>query len=463
MAVGQFTQETHLVIVGGGAGGYAAAMRATQLGIQTTLVDGAESPGEAALLEGGASWAGLRRVLEVTRLGGQAAGLGAKVPQPDLDVAALQKQTQESLRKAAARRQRRCEEQGVDVIQGIARFESSRQITVRDGVNARVRFKRAIIATGSRPLPPSGGWPKPNRVTHWLGAWKLQRAPGTLLVIGGDSIALETAGAFAALGSVVSLASPEERFLPQIDPDLVQPVARRITTLLDEVRLATTVSGFRDISEGVEVRFSGFGAPETRVFEHIVVALGNRPNTDGLRLERTGVQLNEDGSIQVDHQMRTANPRIFAVGDVTGRPMLANKAAHQARVAAEAIAGEDNAFDPLAVPQVIYCDPPLAWCGLTEADAAATGTPHRVCKVLRGRSGEEPDPESTEGLVKLVFDPHSLHLLGAGIVGPGAAEVMGEIALAIEMGAVAKDLASTVHAHPTMSEVIAQAARQAVT
>ncbi|MHC4774689.1 MAG: dihydrolipoyl dehydrogenase family protein [Planctomycetota bacterium] len=448
MVVGQFALETNLVVIGGGAGGYAAALRAAKLGVDTMLVDGAvPAPGKAPG-PGGGSWTGLRRLRELLRLRAQAADLGAGISTPEFTLPALQQHMRESVLEAAERREEQCRAAGVNAIQGVAQFEDARQLAIHGGPNARVRFKRVIIATGARPQPPAGGWPKSKRVSDWLGTWKREQLPKALLVVGGGSIALEMATAFSALGSSVSLCAPGPQLLPAVDPSLVQPVEKRLRETIEKVYVATTVTALGDVGDRVEAQFRGKGAPDRRVFDHVLVALGNRPHTTDLGLEKAKVKLADDASIRVNHQLRTTNHRILAIGDVTGEPMLANKAAHQAKVAAEVIAGRDSAYDPRAVPCVVHTDPPIAWCGLMKARAAATGTPHRACTTV-GPSQE---------LVSLLFDPTSKLLLGAGITGPAAAEMIGEAALAIEMGAVAGDLAATVHAQPSLSQLIAEAA-----
>ncbi|MHC4767825.1 MAG: dihydrolipoyl dehydrogenase family protein [Planctomycetota bacterium] len=448
MVVGQFALETHLVVLGGGAGGYAAALRAAKLGVETMMVDDATGTGGAAPGTGGASWTGLRRLRELVRLRAHAADLGVKISTPEINLPALQHRMRESVLVAAERREEQCRAAGVNVIQGIARIEDQRQITVHGGPNARVRFKRAIIATGSRPQPPPDGWPKAKHVTDWLGAWRLDYLPKSMLVVGSGSIAVEMAAAFATLGTDVTLAGPARHLLPAIDAELVEPIEKRLAQMIAKIHVGTTVTAYRDVPEGIEARLEGDGAPPRQVFEHVLVALGNAPNTADLGLDKAKVKVHDDGSIRVDEQLRTTNHRFLAVGDVTGEPMLANKAAHQAKVAAEIVAGRDSVFEPRTVPRVVHTDPPIAWCGLLEARAKATGTPHRVCTAV-GPSQER---------IKLLFDPVSKLLLGAGITGAGAAEMIGEAGLAIEMGAVAEDLAATIHPHSGLSQLMAEAA-----
>jgi dihydrolipoamide dehydrogenase len=450
MVVGEFSLETNLVVVGGGAGGFAAALRAARLGVETMLVDGgAAAPGKAPG-PGGGSWTGLQRVREALRARAQAGDPDVGPSSGEFNLPALRQRMRESILEAAERREEQCRSAGVNVIHGVARLEDARQLAVHGGPNARVRFRQAIIATGSVPQPPAGGWPESKRVTDWLGAWHLEQLPETMLIVGGGPVALEMAGAFRALGTRVVLVAPGPRILPAVDRDLSQPVEKRLAETLEHVYTGAAVGALHDVPDGVDAHLQGRGSPDRSVFDHVLIALGNLPHTADLGLDKAKVRLAEDGSIPVDQKLRTSHPRVFAVGDVTGEPMLANKAAHQARVAAEVIAGRDSVYEPRAVPRVVHTDPPIAWCGLTEAHAATTGAPHRVCAVT-GPMGE---------LVKLLFDPDSRLLLGAGLAGTGAAEMIGEAALAIEMGAVADDLAATVHPHPSLSQLIAEAAQQ---
>jgi dihydrolipoamide dehydrogenase len=449
MVVGQFAVETDLAVVGGGAGGYAAALRAAKLGLQTILIDASAEMGTASPGPGGASWTGLRRLREIVRLQAQAAEHGIRISTSEINLPALQARMVESVKVAAERRQEQCRAAGVQLLEGTARFTDARQLTVTGGHNARVKFKKAIIATGARPVPPPGGWPGSDRVTDWFGAWQRPRLPETLLVVGGGSIAAEMAGGFGALGTTVCLAAPSARILAAVDPELSEQVETRLGAMLDDIWVETTVTALAETADGVEARFSGGAAPESRTFEHVLVALGNEPYSADLGLDKAKVDILDDGSIVVDHQLRTSNPRILAIGDVTGEPMLANKAAHQARVAAKVAAGRDSVFEPRTVPRVVHTEPPIAWCGMSEAEASATGTPHRA-RTVAGPGDE---------VIKLLFDPETKLLLGAGITGTGAAEMIGEAALAIEMGAVADDLSATVHPQPGLSGLIVEAAQ----
>ncbi len=457
MVVGQFKQETNLVVLGGGAGGYAAALQAAGHGVQTIIVDPAGTSAHFA-------WLTSRTLADAGRLirnAEHAAQYGLGVIEPTLDLVKLRQWTQQIGEALRTRLEQLCQTRGVEVIRGLATFESGREIMVHGNGGARVHFRRAIIATGSSPLPPSGGWPKLPQVTGASGVLDLDRLPAALLVIGGSHTALELAGACAALGSAVTLATPDTRLLPDADADLARPLERRLGRRLDELALATTVSSMQPDGDGVEVELRSRTTTSKRRFDHVMVALGGAPSTEGLDLSKAQVTIDDDGSIRVDEQLRTSNPRIFAIGDVTGRPMVANRAIHQGRVAADVAAGIDNAFQPQAIPFVVFSDPEVAWCGLTEQQAKAQGIAHEVARIDWAVSGRAVSLAQTDGLTRLVLDPDSKLVLGAGIVGSGAAEMIGEAALAIEMGAVADDLAAVIHAHPTMSELMTDAAGQA--
>ncbi len=454
MVVGQFRQETHLVVIGGGPGGCAAAQRAAELGVETVLVDAVPVP------PAGLSLAALRMARDVIRLAESAAVLGVEFARPKLDPTRLADWTRDAHTLRSQHLEQQCNDAGVELIRGTARFEDARQVVVRDGENARLRFKRVIIATGSRMVPPPADWPGSPRISTWL---PLDRLPETLLVIGAGALALETAGACAALGCRVSLVTNEPRWLPEVDADLVEVLVERLAQSLDALSTGTEVTSLRAVPEGIEAQFKGGApAPKRRVFDHVLVLIGQRPHTDGLDLTKAQLDVRPDGSIPVDDQLRTANPRLLAVGDATGEPFVAHKAISQGRVAAEVVAGRDSVFDAKAIPCAAWTDPPLAWCGLTEDHAQRSNVAHRVCK--SGASCRPPDAAGTgDGFVKLILEPDSGLVLGMGMVGRGAADVIGEGVLAIEMGAVATDLASVVHTYPQLSALISEAAQQAET
>ncbi|MCH8344448.1 MAG: dihydrolipoyl dehydrogenase [Planctomycetes bacterium] len=460
MVVGEFTQEAELVVLGGGPGGYTAAFRAAELGIETVIVDPHGGLGGVCLHHGCIPSKTLLSIGEAIGLAERAQRFGVQFSKPTVDLAKVRQWTQQTIETLAAGLEGLRKKHGVELIKGAARFEDTRNIVVHDGQVSRLRFKRAVIATGSSPLSPPGEWPRSPRVMDSAAALALEAVPRTLLVIGSDYIAVELASLYAALGSEVTLAAPDGQLLPQADADLVRPLARRLDTILAEVCLGTTITDLREAANGLEVRFGGVRAAKRNTFERVLVAVGLRPNTDHLDLAKAQVQLDTHGFVQVDDQQRSSNPRIFAVGDVTGEPMLADKAVHQARVAAEVIAGWKSAYDPRAVPCVVFTDPQVAWCGLSEAQAKAAGISYQVSTAPWATSGRAVSMGRTDGRTKLIVDPDTKLLLGMGMVGAGAAELIAQGVLALEMGAEVGDLASSIQPHPTLSELIGEAARQ---
>lgn len=445
MVVGQFVQETHLVVIGSAPGALHAALRAAKLGVQTMLI-GPEPDCDAE------TWAVMAAAGEAVRRAELDGELGLNPAGPSVDLARLAAAGRTECMVRAARRRQQCEDAGIEILTGRAHFEDGRQLAVHDGPNARIRFKRAIVATGCRAVPPTGGWPDSARVTNWHGALRLDEAPGTLLILGGDSVAVELASGYAALGSNVSLVTPQPRLLAEADEDLVAPLRERLARRLEALCTATEAVRFRDLPDAVEVDFQEEGNSWRRGYDHVIVALGARPDTESLDAAKAQVQLDEAGTITVDKQQRTSNPRILAVGDVTGPPYAESRAIAQARVAADVIAGRDSVFDPVSISQVVRGEITLAWCGLTEHAAKAAGIPHKVARASRtdGRFGQ----------AKLILQPESRLLLGVGLAGPAADEAISTAALAVEMGAVADDLAATLQPESTLGALISTAAQQ---
>ncbi len=455
MVVGEFTQETDLAVLGGGAAGCAAALRAAELGMRPVIVNpnGAAPHG---------AWLHERVFSDAARLiraAGQAEQCGLRFGAPAVNLGRLRQWAQQIGEALTTQLEQRCAERGIEVVRGKARFESARQVQVYDGQALRLRFKHAIIATGSRARPPPGGWPGSPRVTDGRGAIELDRLPRSILVMGAGPAALELACVFAGLGSKVCLATAQD-LLPEADADLVRPLQRRLGHAM-EIIVRCPAFSMRPGHDEVEVIFEGPGHGAPRRFEHVLLATGQVPCTQGLDLDRASVDVDETGAIRIDKRMSTSNPRVLAVGDVTGGPAAAGRSVRQAIVAAEVICGLGSVYDPRAVPSVVFTDPPLAWCGLTESEAVAEGIAVRACTVPWASSGRAVSRGQTDGMTKVLLDPESGLVLGAGILGEGAPDMIGEAALAIEMGAVADDLAAVLHPHPSMSELIAEAARQA--
>jgi dihydrolipoamide dehydrogenase len=345
---------------------------------------------------------------------------------------------------------------GVEVIGGRAVFEDSRGLRVEGDEPQKIRFKHAVIATGSLPagLPGSGGGGA--RVMDSTAALDLADVPERLLVVGGGYIGLELGTVYAALGSQVTLVEMTDGLLPGVDRDLVQPLARRIDKLFAAVHLKTKVTALNEAGARVEAEIEGHGVQS---FDRVLVAVGRRARSAGLGLEATRVQIDEGGVIPVDDRCGTSDPHVYAVGDVTGEPMLAHRAMRQGKVAAEVIAGRPAAFDNAAVPAVVFTDPEVAWCGLTERLAKQGNRPVKVARFLWAASGRAATLGRADGLTKLIVDPESGRVLGVGVVGPGAGELIAEGAVAVETATLAEDLAATIHAHPTLAESFMEAAQ----
>jgi dihydrolipoamide dehydrogenase len=342
----------------------------------------------------------------------------------------------------------------VEVVAGRGVFESSRELRVEGDAPQKIRFKHAIVATGSGPASLPGAALSSERLMDSTGALALKDIPPRLLVVGGGYIGLELGQVYAALGSAVTLVEMAEGLLPGVDRDLVQPLVRHCERRFAAVHLGTRVTDLRETGEGLEVNLGG----RVERFDRGLVAVGRQARSAGLGLESTRVRATETGAIAIDERCRTDDPHLYAVGDVTGEPMLAHRAMRQGKVAAEVIAGKPAAFDNAAIPAVVFTDPEVAWCGLTEGAAEREGRAVRVAKVVWAASGRAATLGRSDGLTKLVIDPGSGRVLGVGIVGPGAGELIAEAALAVELAATAEDLAATIHAHPTLAETVMEAA-----
>jgi dihydrolipoamide dehydrogenase len=457
--MGELPREADVVVLGGGPGGYAAAFRAADLGLDTVLVEARGVLGGECLHVGCIPSKALLGVAGLIQAAAEAAAAGVTFGPARVDAARLRAWTQQSIDRLAKGLAALANARGVDVVVGHGRFEGDGSIRVarEDGPPATLRFKHAIIATGSRPVTLPGLEPGP-RVWDSTAALALPATPGRLLVVGGGYIGLELGSVYAALGSEVTVVELLDGILPGVDRDLVAPLARRLGKRFKQILLGTKLTAMRETGSVLAVELAGEGAPAHLEVDQLLVAVGRRPFTDDLGLEHTRAERDTRGFIVVDAQRRTADPRVFAVGDAAGEPMLAHKAMAEGLVAAEAIAGHPAAFEPQAVPAVVFTDPEVAWCGLMEAEARDRGVEVRTAKVPWSASGRAVAMGRTDGLTKLVFEAASGRLLGVGLVGPHAGDVLAEGALAVEMGAVAEDLAGAIHTHPTLSETLGEAA-----
>jgi len=456
MVMGDLVREVDVVVVGGGPGGYSAAFRAAELGLDAVVVDAGKRLGGVCLHEGCIPSKALLHVAGLISEAERARELGVDFGEPRIALDALRTwKTERVVGRLARGLAAVAKGKGVDVVGGRAVFESSRGLRVEGDEPQKIRFAHAIVATGSRPVMLPGLAARSERIMDSTAAVELPDVPERLLVIGGGYIGLELGTVYAALGSRVTVVEMMDGLLPGVDRDLVQPLARRVEKLFAGVHLGARVAGLVDSGAVVEARIEGQAA---QVFDRVLMAVGRRAQSDGLGLETTRVRPDAHGVIPVDDRCRTEDPRIYAVGDVTGEPMLAHRAMRQGKVAAEAIAGRPAAFDNRAVPAVVFTDPEVAWCGLTEHEAQAAGREVRIGKFAWAASGRAATLGRSDGLTKLVIDPASGRVLGVGIVGPGAGELIAEGALAVENALLAEDVAATIHAHPTLSESLMEAA-----
>jgi dihydrolipoamide dehydrogenase len=458
VVVGELTEETQLLVIGGGPGGYVAAFKAADLGIETTLVDAAPVLGGVCLREGCIPSKALLHVAHLITHAAEADGFGITFGKPKIDVEKLRRWKQSVVDRLCGGVNTLAKHRNVRVIRGRAVFEDSRTARVQDSEAARIKFKNAVIATGSRPARLPESVIPADCCIDSTRALDLEAIPKTLLVVGGGYIGLELGQAYAALGSKVTVVELLNQILPGVDPDLVRPLAARLKKQFEAIHTSTKLEAAQAVREGTEVTFSKAGEAHKQIFERVLVSVGRVPSADNLGLENTTVKINESGFIEVDEQRRTADRRIFAIGDVAGNPMLAHKASHEGIVAAEAIAGKPSVFDPRAIPAVVYTSPEIAWCGLAEAEAKEQGLEIKVGKFPWGASGRAITMGRPEGLTKIIADANTRRILGVGIVGENAGDLIAEAALAMEMGAETEDVAMTIHPHPATSETLMEAA-----
>ncbi len=455
------TSNLHIAVVGGGPGGYAAAFLAADLGLQVTLIDPELNPGGVCLYRGCIPSKALLHVAKLIDESRHAKNWGVDFADPKIDVARLRGWKEGVVKKLTGGLGLLSKQRKVEYVQGRAAFENSNtlRISKTGGADQNLTFDRIILATGSRPaMIPSLSLDSP-RVMDSTSALDLSEVPGTLLVIGGGYIGLELGTVYAALGSKVSVVEMLPGLLPGADRDLVLPLHRRVEKIFDSILLNTTVVAIKEESNGIRVTFDGSEVKESeKVFARVLVSVGRKPNSEIAGLEKTQVGVGPRGFVEVNKQMQTSDPTIYAIGDLVGEPMLAHKASHEGRTAVEAIAGHKVAFEPAAIPAVVFTDPEIAWCGLTETQAQKENRDIKVAKFPWAASGRAMTLDRTEGMTKVVLDPHTERVLGVGIVGAGAGELIAEGVLAVEMAAVAKDLALTIHPHPTLSETIMEAA-----
>ena len=455
------SQSLNIAVVGGGPGGYAAAFLAADLGMTVTLIDPELNPGGVCLYRGCIPSKALLHVAKLLEESHQSKDWGIEFAAPKIDLARLRSWKENVVKKLTGGLGVLSKQRKVHYVRGRAAFENSTtlRVTKTDGSEESLSFDRIVIATGSRPAIVPTLQLETARMMDSTGALNLEDIPGSLLVVGGGYIGLELGSVYAALGTRVTVVEMLPGLLPGADRDLVVPLHKRLEKLFDGILLNTTVASVKDEGGGIRAIFEGSDVKEhEKVFDRVLVSVGRKPNSEIQGLDKTSVKLGPRGFIQVNQQLQTDDPSIYAIGDVVGEPMLAHKASHEGRVAVEAIAGHKVAFEPNAIPAVVFTDPEVAWCGLTETQAQKENREIKVARFPWAASGRAVTLDRPEGMTKLLIDPLSERVLGVGIVGAGAGEMIAEGVLAIEMAALASDVAMTIHPHPTLSETVMESA-----
>lgn len=455
--------RTQLAVLGGGPGGYAAAFLAADLGLEVVLIEAEPRLGGVCLLRGCIPSKTLLHVARVLSETHELAEWGFEFAQPKFDLDVLRARKDKVIANMSAGLKQLAKQRKVRVIQARGAFESSQALRLEGGDPAtrdgdRLEFEHAIVATGSSPAIPEAFRLEGGRVMDSTGALDLQDVPKSMLVVGGGYIGLEMGTVYANLGSKVTVVELTAGLLPGADRDLVRPLQAHCEKIFASIQLETKVAGLALKGQQVEARLESTAGAKSELFDRVLVSIGRRPNSRGLGLEKTKAVVNERGFVVVDDQQRTADPRILAIGDVAGEPMLAHKATYEGRVAVEALHGGPAANDARAIPAVVFTDPELAWAGLTEDQAKASGREYEAARFPWAASGRAQSLSRTEGLTKILVEPESERVLGIGIVGVGAGELIAEAAVLMEMGATARDLAESIHPHPTLSETLRGAA-----
>jgi dihydrolipoamide dehydrogenase len=454
------TQSLNIAVIGAGPGGYAAAFLAADLGMSVTLIDPELNPGGVCLYRGCIPSKALLHVAKLLEESEQAKAWGIDYQRPHIDLTRLRSWKEGVVKKLTGGLGVLSKQRKVKYVQGRAAFKNSTtlRMTKADGSEESLAFDRIIIATGSRPaVVPTLKLDTP-RMMDSTGALNLEDIPGTLLVVGGGYIGLELGSVYAALGTRVTVVEMLPGLLPGADRDLVLPLHKRLEKMFDGILLNTTVAAVKDEGTGIRATLKAQdGNVQENLFDRVLVSVGRKPNSEIPGLDQTQIKV-ERGFIQVNKQLQTGDPAIYAIGDVVGEPMLAHKAMHEGRTAVEAIAGHKVALEPAAIPAVVFTDPEIAWCGLTETQAQKENRDIKVAKFPWAASGRAVTLDRPEGMTKLLIDPQTERVLGVGIVGVGAGEMIAEGVLAIEMAALAKDVGLTIHPHPTLSETIMESA-----
>ncbi|MEK9629483.1 MAG: dihydrolipoyl dehydrogenase [Nitrospinota bacterium] len=444
--------DKKIVVLGGGPGGYAAAFLAADKGMNVTLIDAGKKPGGVCLHRGCIPSKALLHIAHLINETKEAKSWGIEFGEPKIDLEGVRKWKNQVIDKMATGLTQLCKQRKVDFVSGQGVFKNSNAIEV-DG--KPYGFDHCILATGSRPTQPFEAGPK---VIDSSGALEIKNIPNRLLVIGGGYIGLEMGSVYASVGSKVTIVEMMEGILSEVDRDLVRPLQKTIKNQFEEILLKTKVTNLKDNGSEVSVTLENESGNLEKTYDQILVSIGRKPNTENLGLENTQVTLDDRGFVIADSQQKTADPSISAIGDVVGGAMLAHKAAHEAKVAVEVLMGESSDFKHRVIPAVVFTDPEIAWAGMTELEAEKQGKKIAIAKFPWQASGRIQTLGRGDGLTKLVIDPDSEKIIGVGLAGPGAGELIAEGVLAIETGAKAKDLALSIHPHPTLSETLMEAA-----
>jgi dihydrolipoamide dehydrogenase len=454
--------HTKVLVLGAGPGGYSAAFRSADLGMDTVLVERYSTLGGVCLNVGCIPSKALLHTAEVINEVAELEVMGVRYTQPKIDLDKMRIGKDKVVAKLTGGLAALAKQRKVQVVNGVGQFESPRTLTVQtdDGLK-RIEFEQCIIAAGSRPVQIPGFPNDDPRLMDSTGALALQDIPKRMLIIGGGIIGLEMATVYATLGTKVDIVELQDGLIPGCDRDLVRPLQKRLSKQVENIWLKTKVSDIQALKSGLKVTFDGDKAPEPQTYDRVLVSVGRVPNGKLIGAENAGISVDERGFIAVDQHMRTNVPNIYAIGDIVGNPMLAHKAVHEGHVAAEVIAGHKALFDPMTIPSVAYTDPEVAWMGLTETEAIEKGIEIEKGVFPWAASGRALGIHREEGMTKLIFDAKTKRLLGAGIVGRNAGELIGETVLGLEMGADAEDIALTIHPHPTLNESIGMAAEMA--
>ncbi|MEX2186821.1 MAG: dihydrolipoyl dehydrogenase [Pirellulales bacterium] len=448
--------HTQLLVLGGGPGGYAAAFLAADFGMRVTIVDEQPKLGGVCLIKGCIPSKALLHVAKVISESRDMAEWGVAFAEPKIDVEAMRARKLKIIDTLSGGLKNLAKRRNVEIVHARGVFEDSTRMRLERGESAAyncITFEHCIIATGSSPTMPKAFALDTDRVMDSTGALELRDVPARLLVVGGGYIGLEMGTVYAELGSKVTVVEMTDGLLPGADRDLVKPLAKRLGEKFENLYLGTKVAGMTDKGNAIEVAFEG-AKTGVESFDRVLVAIGRRPNSGGLGLENTRARIDEQGFIVTDDRRYTDDPHLLAIGDVAGQPMLAHKAAHEGKLAVEVLAGEPVVFDKAAIPAVVFTDPEIAWAGITEEQAKREGREFKVSLYPWGASGRAMAVGRTDGLTKMIVDPQTERILGVGIVGSGAGELIAEAVLAIEMGCTVRDVAESIHPHPTLSETV---------